>query len=314
MGQRQREPIDPGLRIRYDFSDPALVIPLEGSGKHTLITGEGVAGLVDVFVSTVSPARIERFPDGTAHLAMDASGSSIRRDSTSRAAFDVRIEKMSGVRRDDRVVEVPREKRDRNLGQIGTMQVLRVRVTSGDWSRDIVVPFVQFAHDDPWRGGVVHVPGANVPLQLQFGYTRRPMPARVTVTSFEVVPYAGGDRSARSVMRDFRSHLRVTDRTTGTLIADGVAQMNSPVYIRSGPTSWLFFQAAWDPQGQRFTVLGVGNRPAVEMMTIGCVMIVLGLLYAFYVKPIIVRRKKEKALAEARNVAASRVPAESVSA
>jgi len=59
---------------------------------------------------------------------------------------------------------------------------------------------------------------------------------------------------------------------------------------------WLFFQAQWDPNGQQWSVLGVGNRPGVWVMTAGCTFMIIGLLYAFYAKPMILRKMKENAL------------------
>jgi hypothetical protein len=96
-------------------------------------------------------------------------------------------------------------------------------------------------------------------------------------------------------MRDFRSTLIVQDPRTGADYT-AVAHMNNPVYFGGG--SWLFFQAQFDPE-QRYTVLGVGNRPGVRMMITGFAMIVIGLMYAFYLKPVIIRRMKQGALAAA---------------
>jgi hypothetical protein len=48
-----------------------------------------------------------------------------------------------------------------------------------------------------------------------------------------------------------------------------------------------------------YTILGVGNRRGIWPMTLGCVLITLGSLYAFYVKPVIRRRRIERAPAEA---------------
>jgi hypothetical protein len=79
--------------------------------------------------------------------------------------------------------------------------------------------------------------------------------------------------------------------------------MNNPVHFANG--RWAFFQAAWDPQGQRWTVLGVGSRPGVWVMVAGCLMMAVGLLYAFYLKPIIIKNMKKKALAQARAKAAA---------
>src|SRR5439155_14967439 len=111
-----------------------------------------------------------------------------------------------------------------------------------------------------------------------------------------LIPYPGGDTSTRSLMLDFRSTLRVEDPTTGESSTE-VAHMNNPVYFGSG--SWLFFQAAYDGDERHWTILGVGNRPGVRIMILGCIMIVSGVLYAFYAKPIIIRRMKAKALANA---------------
>jgi len=117
------------------------------------------------------------------------------------------------------------------------------------------------------------------------------LPARLTLDRFDAIPYDGLGKSGSSLMRDFCSTLTIEDRTTGDKTTD-VAHMNHPVYFGSG--SWLFFQAQWDPQGQRWTVLGIGNRPGVNVMILGCVLIVCGLLYAFYAKPLIIRRMKRK--------------------
>ncbi|MFM7808147.1 MAG: hypothetical protein ACKPEA_09515, partial [Planctomycetota bacterium] len=70
-----------------------------------------------------------------------------------------------------------------------------------------------------------------------------------------------------------------------------------------------FFQAQWDPPddgggsappslGLNYTVLGVGSRNGVGMQLVGCIIAVLGMLYAFYVKPVIKRRAllKQKAM------------------
>jgi len=131
-------------------------------------------------------------------------------------------------------------------------------------------------------------------IQFQLGNTRLPLPARLTLNKFELVPYPGGDgATGRGIMRDFRSELNVFDPQTGDSFTD-TAHMNNPVYFHHG--SWLFFQAAYDPDGQRWTILGVGNRPGVWVMTAGCLMMIVGLLYAFYAKPFIVRRMKRKAI------------------
>ena len=66
-----------------------------------------------------------------------------------------------------------------------------------------------------------------------------------------------------------------------------------------------FFQAQWDPptgprfegdrpsSGYNYTMLGVGNRQGVQAQLVGCMVAVLGMIYAFYVKPVIKRRRRD---------------------
>jgi hypothetical protein len=72
--------------------------------------------------------------------------------------------------------------------------------------------------------------------------------------------------------------------------------------------SWTLFQSGADSDHWAYTILGVGNRYGIWPMVLGCVLITIGSLYAFYVKPVLRRRAKERAIAEAR--ARGRLPAE----
>jgi ResB-like family len=142
--------------------------------------------------------------------------------------------------------------------------------------------------------GVVQIPGATAALQLQLGYTCRPLPVSLLLKNFEMVPYSGGMATSNTMFRDFKSTLELTDGD-GHVETDETS-LNSPIYYDHG--NWIFFQAGYDPDGQSSTI-GVGNRPGVVVMLSGCVMIVLGLLYAFYVKPVVIRRMKAKAMERA---------------
>ncbi len=52
-----------------------------------------------------------------------------------------------------------------------------------------------------------------------------------------------------------------------------------------------------------YTVLGVGNRHGIYTQLAGCTIAVFGMLYAFYVKPVIKRRHLERAQARAGSAA-----------
>jgi hypothetical protein len=204
----------------------------------------------------------------------------------------LKLERNDHMLRDDSVDVVPPAKRDRNFGESGAFQVIRAKVHVGDWSQDVLVPFAMDAAESEWDGGIVDLPDGTR-VQLQLGNTRLQLPATLTLRKFDMVPYPGGDTG--DMIRDFRSTVTVHDPQSGEEVT-AVAHMNNPIYFGNG--AWLFFQAQYDQQ-QRWTVLGVGNRPGVNFMILGCVMMVIGLMYAFYLKPTIIRRMKERALAEA---------------
>jgi hypothetical protein len=72
---------------------------------------------------------------------------------------------------------------------------------------------------------------------------------------------------------------------------------------------YWYFQSQWDPPdtseasgntpslGLNYTVLGVGNRNGVYTQLLGCCIAVIGMIYAFYIKPVIKRRRQDEVLA-----------------
>jgi hypothetical protein len=306
MGKRQTEPLDKDLVLNYRMSDPFSLMPRQGVRKHTLVTTEA-GGVIDVMTRVDGKGHSKHFADGVVKIEIDEGAA--QRGPMQQAhgghghgahdghVYKIEARRHDGVGRVDRVVEVPPVQRDRDAATVGFYQVARVRLSSDNWSQELLVPYSQWALDDAWQAPAIRVPGAQRPLQLQLGNTARPLPAKITLEKFDLVPYPGGDNTRRSMMRDFKSTLWIEDVSGKIPPYTDVAHMNSPVYFSRG--AWLFFQAQWDPEGQRFTVLGIGNRPFIGTMTMGCVMIFSGLLYAFYVKPIIIRRMKEQALAKA---------------
>ncbi|MFN5661605.1 MAG: hypothetical protein ACK48N_05905, partial [Planctomyces sp.] len=76
-----------------------------------------------------------------------------------------------------------------------------------------------------------------------------------------------------------------------------------------GPSRFKFSQNGWDAQGwartreqaeagqlprpfAQFTILGVGNNPGIHIIALGGILMVLGIPWAFYVKPALLRRRK----------------------
>jgi hypothetical protein len=75
------------------------------------------------------------------------------------------------------------------------------------------------------------------------------------------------------------------------------------------PNQFKMSQAAWDEQGwresqkladagmipaprARFTILQVGNNPGIHVIALGGVLMAMGIPWAFYLKPYLVRREK----------------------
>lgn len=297
LGKRQTRPLDDALVIRYRFNDSMRLLGQRSAERRLLLTSDDAPGITQVIVGMARPSEVATIDAANPELSITPAAGGplappVQRDAT---PLVVSVERFDHLRAKRSVVDVPREQRDRDAGQSGVFQVVTVRVRSGHWSKDVHVPFEQWAADVAWESEPIDIPGARAPLELRLGNTVRGIPARIKLDRFELVPYPGGDASLGSIMRDFRSHLTITDREGRS--SPGVAQMNDPVYFDSG--AWLFYQAQWDPDGQKFTVLGVGNRPGVFAMTLGCVMIGLGLIWAFYVKPAIIKRMKRQALEQA---------------
>jgi hypothetical protein len=140
-------------------------------------------------------------------------------------------------------------------------------------------------------------------VEMVFSRERMALPDPIALETFELETNIGGFSGATASIRDYRSILRFDD--------DGV--WGDPVAVSvNSPTEhdgFWFFQSQWDPpisaaangglpsKGLGYTVLGVGNRNGVYTQLLGCVIAVAGMIYAFYVKPLIKRRRRERVLA-----------------
>lgn len=322
FGKRLREGLlDSKLTLGYRFSDPTKLLSTvaDTTVKYVLFTADDSPGITMLRVSSREPSVVNK-ADAEVHLhvtappAMFAGGD--HADHVDVA--DLLVTRVDHVAPSDSVTSVPKEKRARDVAQSGRGQVVKVKVTCGEWSQVVPVPYDPFAAQNTWPSTRIAIPGANGDFQLMLGNQLRTLPVDVKLEKFEAIPYAGGDQSGRSIMRDFRSSVTLMPRETrdGSPAGEPIeatASMNEPAFIKlASPVfflpgeSWLFSQASWDPSNLDTTVLQVGNRPAVGTMIAACLMIFAGLMYAFYAKPLVIRRMKANALkraAETRRVA-----------
>jgi hypothetical protein len=122
------------------------------------------------------------------------------------------------------------------------------------------------------------------------------LPAAVSLDGFRIASHVGGFTGNISSVLNWHSLVRFEDEDGVTEVVE--VSVNDP---KPNGELW-FFQSQWDPPdpngsrggvasaGRNFTVLGIGNRNGVWTMLAGCILSVIGMIYAFYVKPMIKRR------------------------
>lgn len=159
-----------------------------------------------------------------------------------------------------------------------TGPAVAVRIATGDWETTTWVPFADFLElAEPER---LDTPAGAVFLQ----YSRRLMSLGgvVKIHKSEYLTQPGS-----VVPRDFRCEVEVE---TGDHERQAVLGLNRP--LRMGPLQ--ISQGSWtpDPRHPMRIQLFVSSRPGLNAVWIGCGLIVAGLVYAFYVKPLVLRRRE----------------------
>ncbi|MCE7972832.1 MAG: hypothetical protein DYG92_00695 [Leptolyngbya sp. PLA1] len=228
----------------------------------------------------------------------------------------------------DRPLPTPELERDAKA--VGTHEhaMLGVEVRSGEVRRVVWLPFERYWSPGSKSERTVAVPGVG-PVTLAFARLQHALPGFVIrLTDFEMVAY-----DHRGAPRDYQSRVRVTPVDgAGFDEYEHVTQLNAPLRApfmwddtrRSwpanfaltlahglSPNQYKFSQAGWDAQGWertqrladagqakapsvRFTILGVGNNPGIHVIALGGVLMALGIPWAFYLKPYLVRREKAR--------------------
>ena len=308
MGKRQTSPLDPDLNISYRFADPVDLSPTRTTNRTILLTNGQDGSVIRLVSDILQPAEVVEYGATKSAVAprfvASAAAGPMQSDRVQRSEFE--FNRIENVVRNERAVVVPAAQRDSEEGRAGRFQVVKVRVTSGQWGTDVYVPYSPFAAEQAWPNSPIQVPDAAIGFNLQLSNTRLRLPVRVQLDKFEATPFAGGNVSRASLMRDFKSYLTFSDLSLRGEPIQATTSLNSPAFYSRSLVSWLpgeswiFYQAQWDPVAQSFTILGVANRPAVRTMAFSCILIAIGVLYAFYVKPVIVNRMKTKAIADAQ--------------
>lgn len=277
------------------FEDESIEVTLDpGNGLALVVLAHGPEeGRLRIVSSLGGPSQVREARVGEAA----AIGAGVR----------VRVEQLfvHGVIETKPLV-IPRAERQRDAME--TFAQIKLVVPGGE---SVWIPFTRWVFDSerdalrraPYQPRTVRLADGRE-VEVLFSRQRMPLGTQVALDEFVLTAHMGGFTGATGSIRDYTSRLRFSDDGREWSEPTEVS-VNSPVE-RDG--LW-YFQAQWDPPDNRaspgemmsaglnYTVLGVGNREGVLIQLLGCVISVAGMLYAFYIKPVIKRRQREAVLA-----------------
>jgi hypothetical protein len=199
---------------------------------------------------------------------------------------------------------IPRSQRDPQMGE--AMSMVQVVVGSGDtaqrkWLRFHHYPFAQESmvlRRFPWQPIQVTLDDGRV-IELLFSRASEPLGTTISLEDFVITPRLGGFTGQTSSVLDWTSRI---------LFAGDSRTVDISVNDPQEHGGFWYFQNQWDPpdsarfegdvpsSGLNYTVLGVGNRNGVWVQLAGCCLAVLGMMWAFYIKPVIRRRRQRRVI------------------
>jgi hypothetical protein len=272
--------LDPRFEMTYRPGLPPLILAASPAGVHLIYSGDESRGL----------SR----PVGIGEQVELAEGVFARVEALYTHAV---LEEKPYV--------VPPEQRDRDMRE--SLSMVRLEVASGgrrqiQWLK--YHPYVfendQYAATGRFRfePTVIQAPSGK-PVEVLFSRQRLPLPHPIALSDFRLRTHVGGYTGSVATIRNYVSALRV--QRDGEWSAPREIEVNDPTTFGK----YWYFQSTWDPPsstdaggGMNFTGLGVGNRNGVYVQLVGCFLAVAGMIFAFYVKPIIKRRRAGHARAK----------------
>ncbi len=256
-----------------------------------------------------SPIILAAYPGGLFLVVNGAAGRTLGRDievgeSVSLATgLNLRVESYwPRAVGDVKPTIVAEHRRQRKVGEMFSM--IRLEVDTGRRVEYRWLRFNQYALPDDtfvYGGRFAYTPehmrlDDGTEVEVLFSRERRKLPAPVALESFELDTHIGGYSGAASTIRNYVSRLRFRDG--GGWTEPVAIEVNAPTEF----DGYWFFQSMWDKPprgnaggGMNYTGLGVGNRNGVYIQLAGCCIAVAGMLFAFYVKPTIKRRRHDAA-------------------
>ncbi len=284
LGAEQRTAPDPRVRTFYapPVFPPAITLVGTHENEHEVLAVLGAFG--------GDPVAVPLAPGGSVQISDEVTLDLIDFAAHSRVETRPRV--------------IPEEQRDRDLGVSLSQARVMIEAPSLETPLAMWIPFTQNLLPSPayTYGGrfsydpvVIDLPDGRR-MELVFSRERRKLPAPVVLDDFVLHEHIGGFTGDTASIRDWESVLRFVN-DDGTLGERVTVRTNQP----GGFAGYRFFQAMWDPPageqtgspsaGLNFTGLGIGNRNGVYIMLFGGTLSVVGSIYAFYVKPVLKRRR-----------------------
>jgi len=200
---------------------------------------------------------------------------------------------------------VPPASRQRNAEE--SFSMIRLEVESGHGVQSKWVPFNQYVFPDAqyaYGGRFAYTPESfrladGSVVEVVFSRQRLRLPNPIAMEDFELDTHIGGYTGSVSTIMNYVSRLRFLDK--GKWSEPQAIAVNHPTEYGG----YWYFQSMWDKPhqndpsgGMNYTGLGIGNRHGVYVQLAGCCIAVAGMIFAFYVKPVIKRRRQERSRAK----------------
>ncbi|MBL8761741.1 MAG: hypothetical protein JNL50_10600, partial [Phycisphaerae bacterium] len=313
-GMPKRRDADPAIRVGY-VDCRALQVYFDDP--------EGVSG----------PTRaIVRLPGGAVRVVEKVDPSGLVGEIVPKVSLKV-SERWGDSEAVERPSPVPAEQREKAMIGTHESAMLGVEVRDPslgkEWRKIVWLPFTKYMGMGMGTERFVTLPDGRE-IGLAFGRRQNRLPG----FAVELLDFVMIAREHRGPPKDFRSTLRVMPSGMGGvefgeyvhttslneplqapflwsdargLLANVVGTMRS----RLDPAQFKFSQAGWDQQGwmetqaladqgkakrptAKFTILQVGNSPGIHVVALGGILMGVGIPWAFYVKPWLVRREKRR--------------------
>ncbi len=275
----QRVPKEPDGRIvmTYEPASAPIILAAHPNGLHMIVNGQ-------------SGRTVEK-PVAVGDVTHIVDGLDLRIDSLiTNAIFETKP------------YVVPMHERQKDARE--TFSMIRLEMDTGNGTQSRWLNFNQYALPNEqyaYMGRMGYQPERfRMPdgswVEVMFSRERKRLPNPIALESFDLQTHVGGFTGSALTIFNYVSQLRFLDH--GKWTETSQIAVNAPTNYGG----YWYFQSTWDrpmsgnPQsGMNFTGLGVGNRHGVYTQLAGCCIATFGMFYAFYVKPILKRRRAEQA-------------------